>query len=212
MWVTSAAATDTRAGRLPDGIDFSDFFGHVDDYQDIDVDIVTAGVEHALGDRARIRSNFRYSRVTNDSITSSPRIKVPEAFWGSGDFSVAEVQGDLKPRDQEDEGFFNQTDLVLQFDTGGLTHDMVAGFDVGRFTFENRRRPDVKGPRTSLLDPERRTRPAAPFATEADPEESAVRQVRNRRGRRVRSGYDPHQAGAGSRPGVRCEPDRGGSA
>ncbi|MEX0707335.1 MAG: TonB-dependent siderophore receptor [Woeseia sp.] len=161
-------------GRLPDGIDFSDFFGHVDDYQDIDVDIVTAGVEHALGDRARIRSNFRYTRVTNDSITSSPRIKVPEAFWGSGDFSVAEVQGDLKPRDQEDEGYFNQTDLVLQFDTGGLTHDMVAGFDVGRFTFENRRRPDVNGPRTSLLDPERRTRPAAPFATVADPDESTV--------------------------------------
>ncbi|MDZ7768781.1 MAG: TonB-dependent receptor [Woeseiaceae bacterium] len=51
---------------------------------------------------------------------------------------------------------------------------MVAGFDVGRFTFENRRRPDVNGPRTSLLDPEQRTRPAAPFATEADPDESTV--------------------------------------
>ncbi|MDZ7825733.1 MAG: TonB-dependent receptor [Gammaproteobacteria bacterium] len=164
-------------GELPPGIDFDDFFGHVDDYQDIGVDIATASVGHEFSDSARIRSEFRYTKVTNDSITSSPRIKVPEEFWGSGDFSKALVQGDLKPRDQEDEGYFNQTDLVLQFRTGGLVHDLVTGFDIGRFTYENRRRPDVKGQRTSLLDPERRTRPAAPYATAADPDESTVHKL-----------------------------------
>ena len=161
-------------GGLPEGINFSDFFGHVDDFQEIEVDIGNVVVEHDFNNAAILRSSFRYSLVRNDSITSSPRIKVPEAFHGSGDFSVAQVQGDLKPRDQKDEGYFNQTDLVLNFDTGGITHDVVTGFEAGRFTFTNRRRPDVKGPRTSLLDPEPRTRPAAPFATVEDPNESTV--------------------------------------
>ncbi|MDZ7751124.1 MAG: TonB-dependent receptor [Gammaproteobacteria bacterium] len=156
-------------GKLPDAVDFDDFFGHVDDFQDIDVDIVNLGLEHAFSDNVLFRTNFRYSLVENDSITSSPRIKVNPADFGSGDFSKALVQGDLKPRDQEDEGYFNQTDLVFNFDTGGISHDLVTGFEAGRFTYENRRRPDVKGPRTSLLNPERRTRPAAPFASEFDP-------------------------------------------
>ena len=161
-------------GEIPDQVGFSDFFGHVDDYQDIEVDIFTAGIQHVFSDRVSLRSSLRYTRVENDSITSSPRIKVPEEFWGSGDFSVALVQGDLKPRDQVDEGYFNQTDLIFHFETGGLIHDVVTGFDVGRFSYENRRRPDVKGPRTSLLDPEQRTRPAAPYATAEDPDESTV--------------------------------------
>ncbi len=161
-------------GGLPDGIEFSDFFGHVDDFQEIDVDIVDLGIEHNFRGPVLVRSDFRYSVVKNDSITSSPRIKVPEPFWGSGDFSVAEVQGDLKPRKQEDEGYFNKTDVLINFDTGRISHDLVTGFEVGGFSFENRRRPDVKGPRTSLLDPEARIRPAAPFATAEDPDESTV--------------------------------------
>ena len=151
-------------GDLPPGIGFSDFFGHVDDFQRIDVDILGATVTHSFNENVFLRNNFRYSLVKNDSITSSPRIKVPdETLWGSGDFSSALVQGDLKPRDQTDEGFFNQLDLVFSFATGPLYHDLVVGAEFSDVTFENNRRPDVKGPRTSLLNPERRVRPAAPF-------------------------------------------------
>ena len=35
-------------GEIPDEVEFSDFFGHVDDTQDIEVDIFTAGVQHAF--------------------------------------------------------------------------------------------------------------------------------------------------------------------
>ncbi|MEX2515712.1 MAG: TonB-dependent receptor [Gammaproteobacteria bacterium] len=164
-------------GKLPPGIDFSDFFGHVDDFQRIDVNILGLNIEHAFTNNFQINNSFRYSLVENDSITSSPRIKVPAAFHGSGDFSNALVQGDLKPRDQEDEGFFNQTDLVFSFDTGSLRHDLVTGMELASISFENRRRPDVKGPQTSLLNPQPRVRPAAPFATAADPNESTVHRL-----------------------------------
>ena len=151
-------------GELPPGISYSDYFGHVDDFQRIDVDILGLTFNHTFSPSAYLRNSLRYSEVKNDSITSSPRIKVPdEDDWGSRDFSRAQVQGDLKPRDQVDEGWFNQTDLVLNFATGRVFHDLVLGTELNDIDYENRRRPDVKGPRTDLLDPERRERPAAPF-------------------------------------------------
>ena len=132
-------------GDLPPGIGFSDFFGHVDDFQRIDVDILGATLTHTFNNRVSVRNNFRYSLVENDSITSSPRIKVPDQdAWGSRDFSRALVQGDLKPRDQQDEGFFNQTDLLFSVPTGPIFHDLVLGTEFSDISFENRRRPDVK--------------------------------------------------------------------
>jgi len=150
-------------GLLPDGIGFSSYFGHVDDYQKVDVDILGLSVDHALSSDINLRNSLRYSRVNNDSVTSSPRIKVPSQHWGSGDFSVAQVQGDLKPRDQRDEGIANQTDVSFAFRTGDIQHDLVTGVEIGRFSYENQRRPDVNGSRTSLLNPELRTGPVTPY-------------------------------------------------
>ncbi len=148
-------------GRLPPGIDHGSYYGHVDDYQKINVDQLGVAVEHYVNDSLSVRNQFRVSRVENDSITSSPRIKVPEAVFGSGDFDQALVQGDLKPRDQTDTSFFNQTDLLLSFDTGQVAHDLVLGAELGYVDIKNDRRPDQSGPRTSLYDPERRVRPVA---------------------------------------------------
>lgn len=148
-------------GRVPPGLDYSNFYGHVDDYQKINVDQLGVAVEHYVSDRLSLRNQSRVSRVENDSITSSPRIKVPASAWGSGDFSQAQVQGDLKPRDQTDTSFFNQTDVLLSFDTGQVGHDLVLGAEVGYVDIKNDRRPDQSGPRTSLFDPELRVRPVA---------------------------------------------------
>ena len=150
-------------GSLPPGIDYSDYFGHVDDYQDIDVNQLGLAVEHRFSDSVSLRNQLRVSRVENDSLTSSPRLIIPEAAFGSGDFSQVQVRGDLKPRDQTDTSFFNQTDLIVNFDTGSLEHDLVLGAEVGYVDIENRRRPDVRGPATDLYNPVRRTRPDVPY-------------------------------------------------
>ncbi|WP_231362942.1 TonB-dependent siderophore receptor [Thioalkalivibrio sp. ALJ7] len=150
-------------GKLPPGLDYSNYYGHTDDHQKIDVDQIGVVVDHMFSDQVSWRNQVRYSRVSNDSITSSPRIKIPEDVWGSGDWDAAEVQGDLKPRDQRDESIFVQSDLLLNFDTGPLTHDLVLGTEFGYVDIENRRRPDVSGPRTDLYNPSRRTRPNVPY-------------------------------------------------
>ncbi|MCL7943265.1 TonB-dependent siderophore receptor [Marinobacter sp. ATCH36] len=150
-------------GELPPGIDYSNFYGHKDDYQDIDVDQLGLAVEHSFNSDLALRNQLRVSRVLNDSITSSPRLVVPEDAWGTGDWSQVQVRGDLKPRDQKDMSYFNTTDLLVSFDTGGLEHDLVLGAELGYVDIENKRRPDVKGTPKALYDPEILVRPAAPY-------------------------------------------------
>lgn len=153
--------TGTGSARLPSGINFKNFYGHTDDYQKIDVDQAGLVIDHTFNERVSIRNQTRYSAVDNDSLTSSPRIRNVQAPFDS--LEGAQARGDLKPRDQEDRALFNQTDLLVSFDTGNIGHDLVVGFEMGRVNQENRRRPDISGPLTDLYNPERRVRPVAPY-------------------------------------------------
>lgn len=148
-------------GRLPPGLDFDNFYGHTDDYKEVDVTLAGLAVQHRFGNNLVLRNQTRLSRVGNDSITSSPRIRDIPA--GSPGFEGAMVRGDTKPRDQVDKGVSNQTSLQWSFATGALKHDLVTGIEFGRYEYENRRRPDVSGALTDLFDPLPRQRPLTPY-------------------------------------------------
>jgi len=151
-------ANANGTGRLPPGLPFSNFYGHVDDYKDVSVNQVGLSVQHAFDGGVVLKNQTRFSQVDNDSVTSSPRIRnITPGFQGS------QVRGDLKPRDQKDSGVSNQTDVLLSFNTGSIAHDLVTGVEVGRFTYKNTRRPDVNGPLTDLYNPSTRNRPASPY-------------------------------------------------
>mgnify|MGYP002380222536 CR=1 FL=1 len=148
-------------GAVPTGLDFDNFYGHVDDRKRLDATQFGLSLKHRFNGSLSLRNQTRLSRVDNDSITSSPRIRdIPAA---SGAFQGARVRGDTKPRDQADRGLSNQTALQASFDTAGLAHDAVFGLELGRFEYENRRRPDVSGPLTDLYAPAERRRPATPY-------------------------------------------------
>jgi len=136
-------------GRIPDGINFDNYYGHTNDYKDLDVTQIGLAVQHALADGKVVRNQTRYAVVGNDSLTSSPRFQ-------NNDPSTGIARGDLKPRDQVDQSFRNQTDLLFNLSTGNIQHDMVAGFDFGFYEYENRRRLDAAGPETSLFNPAER--------------------------------------------------------
>lgn len=139
-----------NGGVLPPGLDFDNFYGHLDDYKKVTVNQVGLSVQHSFGNGLVLRNQTRVSQVQNDSITSSPRI-----------VNATTARGDTKPRDQTDQGFNNQTDLLWSFATGSVRHDMVTGVEVGRYTYENRRRRDTQGPTTSLYNPAQRVLGAA---------------------------------------------------
>ncbi len=107
-------------GALPPGLRSANFYGHADDHKKVDVNLVGLTVEHHFGSGTLLRNQLRLSRVGNDSITSSPRIRnIPAASSG---FEGAQVRGDTKPRDQTDEGVSNQTSLQFSLATpSGMT-------------------------------------------------------------------------------------------
>ena len=139
-----------NGGVLPPGLDFDNFYGHLDDYKKVEVNQVGLSVQHSFGNGLVLRNQTRLSQVKNDSITSSPRI-----------VNLTTARGDTKPRDQTDQGFNNQTDLLWSFSTGSVRHDLVTGVEVARYTYENRRRRDTQGPSTSLYNPALRVLGAA---------------------------------------------------
>lgn len=139
-----------NGGVLPPGLDFDNFYGHLDDYKKVTVNQVGLSVQHSFGNGLVLRNQTRISQVENDSITSSPRI-----------VNATTARGDTKPRDQTDQGFNNQTDLLWSFATGTVQHDLVTGVEVARYTYENRRRRDTQGPTTSLYNPALRVLGAA---------------------------------------------------
>lgn len=139
-----------NGGVLPPGLDFDNFYGHLDDYKKVEVNQIGLSVQHSFGNGLVLRNQTRISQVENDSITSSPRI-----------VNLTTARGDTKPRDQTDQGFNNQTDLLWSFATGSVQHDLVTGVEVARYTYENRRRRDTQGPATSLYNPALRVLGAA---------------------------------------------------
>jgi len=139
-----------NGGVLPPGLDFDNFYGHLDDYKKVEVNQIGLSVQHSFGNGLVLRNQTRISQVENDSITSSPRI-----------VNLTTARGDTKPRDQTDQGFNNQTDLLWSFATGSVQHDLVTGVEVARYTYENRRRRDTQGPTTSLYNPAQRVLGAA---------------------------------------------------
>ncbi len=139
-----------NGGVLPPGLDFDNFYGHLDDYKKINVTQFGAAVQHSMDSGVVLRNQTRLSRVSNDSITSSPRI-----------VNATTARGDTKPRDQDDTGFNNQTDLLFSFNTGSVQHDLVTGIELAQYSYENRRRRDTQGPTTSLYNPADRVLGAA---------------------------------------------------
>ena len=148
------------------------FFGHSTDFQDVDVDRLTARLDHRFNEFAKVRAQFRYGRTDNNQIISSPR-------FADGSLTTidetTEVVGNQKPRKQEDTIIIGQIDATFDFDTAGLKHTVVAGVEASTEESKNRRRLDANGPPTDLFDPKLRPADAIPFnGTRAETETDTV--------------------------------------
>ncbi|MDP2228208.1 MAG: TonB-dependent siderophore receptor, partial [Moraxellaceae bacterium] len=138
----------------------SNFYGYRNDYQDLTADQATVKIEHDVNESLSLRNQTRWGRTHNDSIFSSPR------FTPGGLTTIdatTQVVGNRKPRDQVDTLLANQSDLTFKFDTGALRHTLVTGAEISKQHSENRRRLDVNGPATNLLNPVYQDAPNIPY-------------------------------------------------
>lgn len=154
-----------QGGRIPSGLDYDNFYGYTNDRKDVEVSQLGLAVQQVFDSGAVLKNQLRLSRVHNDGWASSPRLSVASDPGGLNpdnlSCSVEDpcVRGETKPRDQVDEGINNQTDLLFNFGTGRIAHALVAGVELARYSYENDRRRDTRGPWTRLYDPARRAMP-----------------------------------------------------
>lgn len=123
----------------PAPVNYSYWYGYLNrDYMDYDHHSVSGSLEHEFSDRFKVETRARYSHLSNDSITSSPRVVTAGGV-------VTGIRGDSKPRDQVDNYFVSQTDGTAKIKMLGAQHTIVGGFEYSHEQAENKRRLDTQG-------------------------------------------------------------------
>ncbi|MDQ3144071.1 MAG: TonB-dependent receptor, partial [Pseudomonadota bacterium] len=135
----------------PAPVDYDNFYGLTErDYEKVRSNIVTFAAEHDINDWLRIANTTRYGHATRDSITSAPRFLNATSTL---------IRPNDQSRDTVDTVILNQSSLFAKFVTGGVAHDLIAGFEISREKSRNQLRDVTDGTPTDLFDPD----PARPW-------------------------------------------------
>ena len=155
-------------GPLP-GVDPKNYYGYANvDTQKIDVDMLTAMLEHDIGDNTTLRTLARVQQVDQLSI-----VNPPQGTWclangiNASTLASCDAPGTFVPtqpagprgnfRDTTNGIAILQTDLTTRFDTGAIEHAVVAGAslseeDFGLDTGNVQRNPDGTTPVLPPMD------------------------------------------------------------
>ena len=133
----------------------ADFYGFASDYLDTVVDVVTMRFEQDFSDSLSLSSQARYSH-------DSRRFRTSEAVVPAGTSASTPIE-DITVNRNEFGGSSTdtfaelQTNLVDRFDTGGISHALVSGFELGQESPKPTYITDVGVPGTSLASPPAQT-------------------------------------------------------
>lgn len=166
------ADANLRAGAK---VDRENYYGSENDYEKVDADMVTARVEHDLGNGTTIRNTFRYGKTTMDRVlTGVNTLTAPSA-----DPATWTVSRSRQRTDQENEVIANQTNLTTEFATGFVKHSLSAGvelmyerqktlsFGTAAATINGVSYAAVSAPAANLYNPNARDNLGKPYATGA---------------------------------------------
>lgn len=89
------------------------------DYEKTDTDIGTVRLEHDLSDQFTLTQTFRFVSVDRDSIVTAPRFVA----------GTTDITSQLQSRDQVDENFTSQTNLIANLGEGYVRHGLLFGLE-----------------------------------------------------------------------------------
>lgn len=157
---TAAGVTTTyqnglgaRANDIPD-VSFKNFYGLRErDYERIRTDIATVQFEHDFNDNMRFTNTFRAGQTERDSVITAPRFADVQA--GPNITYDGTINRNFQSRDQVDRIIADQINVIAEFETGLLRHDLVAGAEVVHETSKNFGRVVIGGtPTTTIGNPD----------------------------------------------------------
>jgi len=129
-WVSAgqssyASALAADAGGAP-AVDQSNFYGNVlRDFEEITAQSLTLKYEYDISDNTSLRTQARVGAVERLSIVSAPRFI---DIANSTDVRLS----DEKTRDTKNALSLIQFDLIGQYQSAGISHDVVAGIEISR--------------------------------------------------------------------------------
>jgi catecholate siderophore receptor len=106
----------------------SNYYGFNSDYQKAKADIVTARVDHDFSESLMLHSQLRYGHYSRINRITEPQIA---AAVGTPLANVT-VNRNVYTGQGEETFLQWQNDVKATLETGFITHDVVAGFEVGR--------------------------------------------------------------------------------
>jgi len=120
------------ANNEPFQVDRENFYGVLSrDFGETFSDIYTLRAEYELSEHAQLRSVLRYGQSLNAYTASAP--EQPDPIAGT-------VRANAKRRDAVTDYLAHQTQLTFDFDTAGIAHTMVAGYELSHEETLNRQR------------------------------------------------------------------------
>ncbi|MCB2050107.1 MAG: TonB-dependent siderophore receptor [Novosphingobium sp.] len=133
----------------PYAVDADNFYGAVGrDFLKNGADIGTLAIEWDIADSITLNTQSRYGEVTNRYVVSvprSPRTVSSDPAENADDLASGFVPGQLvvdtgsPQRNAKTKYFANITSLTAAFNTGAISHTLVAGFEYAHEKITNRR-------------------------------------------------------------------------
>lgn len=117
--------------RPPRPVDRSRFYGHASDFDRVEIDVLSARIEHDLTPTARLSNATRYSATDREAIYTvlSALNNIPEMGTGR---VIEIVTANRQAFYREVETLSNQTNFAGQFATGSLLHAFAGGLELIR--------------------------------------------------------------------------------
>ena len=120
-------------GKRLDGVSRESYFGWRNlDKEKIQSNALTAKLEHDFSADLKLQNLTRYSSLSRDTTVSASHVDL--RGMRPGNYKPAGPQG--YGRDSTTEMWVNQTNLTSKFDTFGLGHTLVTGFEISRETYD----------------------------------------------------------------------------
>lgn len=127
------------------------YYGSVNDQEKVDADMVTAKIEHDLGQGTTVRNVTRFGKTHMDRTLTGIN-----AITSSGAPSTWTVSRSRQRVDQENSIFANQTSVNTEFNAGGLQHSLAAGVELlheKQITFDHGTAVAAATPAANLYNP-----------------------------------------------------------
>ncbi len=136
----------------PAAVPRSNFYGFDSDYLKTRVDVGTARLEHDFSSDITIRDQIRYANYVRSWRDMEPQV-ITTGVTAATPIADVRVNRALQGGYSRETLLQNQMDLLANFRTGPIEHNLAAGWEIGPESSKPTYRNAIGVPSTSLLDP-----------------------------------------------------------